>query len=54
MPLSDPQLAVVVFAITYALVISERVHKTTAALAGAVTLIAFKVLNSEEAWAASI
>ncbi|MQC28156.1 MAG: hypothetical protein DWG74_03620 [Chloroflexi bacterium] len=50
--MTDPQLAVVIFAITYALIISERVHKTTAALAGAVALIAFKVLNSEEAWAA--
>jgi Na+/H+ antiporter NhaD/arsenite permease-like protein len=52
MPLTDAQLAVAIFAITYALIISERVHKTTAALAGAVAVIAFHVLDSEEAWEA--
>jgi len=52
MPLTDPQLAVAIFAVTYALIISERVHKTTAALAGAVAVIAFKVLSSEQAWEA--
>ncbi|MEX2228958.1 MAG: SLC13 family permease, partial [Dehalococcoidia bacterium] len=52
MPLTDPQLAVAIFAITYALIISERVHKTTAALAGAVAVIALKVLDTEQAWEA--
>jgi Na+/H+ antiporter NhaD/arsenite permease-like protein len=52
MPLTDAQLAVAIFAITYALIVSERVHKTTAALAGAVAMIAFKVLDSEQAWEA--
>ena len=52
MPLTDAQLAVAIFAITYALIISERVHKTSAALAGAVAVIAFKVLDTEQAWSA--
>jgi Na+/H+ antiporter NhaD/arsenite permease-like protein len=52
LPLTDAQLAVGVFAITYALIISERVHKTTAALIGAVALVLLHVLTSEEAWAA--
>jgi Na+/H+ antiporter NhaD/arsenite permease-like protein len=52
LPLTDAQLAVGVFGITYALIISERVHKTTAALAGAVVLVLLHVLTTEAAWSA--
>ena len=52
MLLTDPQLAVGVFVITYALIISERVHKTTAALLGAVALVMLKVLTTQAAWSA--
>lgn len=37
---------------TYAVIVSERVHKTTAALAGAMAMIAFKVIDAEQAWEA--
>jgi len=38
--------------VTYAVIVSERVHKTTAALAGAMAMIAFKVIDAEQAWEA--
>ena len=47
--MSEVQLALGVFAVTYALIISERVHKTTAALAGGMAIVALKVLDTEEA-----
>ncbi len=50
--MSEVQLAVAVFAVTYALIISERVHKTTAALAGGMTMVALNVLDTEQAFAA--
>jgi Na+/H+ antiporter NhaD/arsenite permease-like protein len=50
--LSDTGVAAVIFVITYVIIVSERVHKTAAALAGAVIMIAFRVLNQEEAFAA--
>lgn len=46
--MSDVQLAVTVFAITYAVIVSERVHKTTAALVGAMALVALKILDTEQ------
>ena len=45
-------MAIAIFLITYALIISERVHKTTAALAGAVAVILLHVLTTEEAFEA--
>jgi len=50
--LNDLALASLIFSITYLLIISERIHKTTAALAGGLAMIAFRVLNQEEAFAA--
>jgi Na+/H+ antiporter NhaD/arsenite permease-like protein len=38
--LSDTTLAVLIFAVTFVVLVTERVHRTTAALAGAVTMIA--------------
>ena len=46
--MSDVQIAVTVFAVTYAAIVSERVHKTTAALVGALTLVALKILDTEQ------
>jgi len=50
--LNDLALASLIFSITYLLIISERIHKTTAALAGGLVMIAFRVLDQEEAFAA--
>ena len=50
--MSEVQLALGVFAVTYALIISERVHKTTAALAGGMTMVALNVLDTEQAFGA--
>jgi Na+/H+ antiporter NhaD/arsenite permease-like protein len=50
--LNDLAVASVIFCLTYLLIIYERVHKTAAALAGAVAVIAFRVLDQEEAFAA--
>jgi len=48
--LPDTGVAVGIFAVTYAIIVSERLHKTTAALAGAVLMIAFRVVDQEEAF----
>ena len=45
-------LAVAIFSITYVLIIFERVHKTTAALAGGMAMVAFKVIDTEQAFEA--
>jgi len=50
--LNDLALASLIFSVTYLLIISERVHKTTAALAGGLVMIAFRILDQEEAFAA--
>jgi Na+/H+ antiporter NhaD/arsenite permease-like protein len=50
--LNDLALASLIFSVTYLLIISERIHKTVAALAGGLVMIAFRVLNQEEAFAA--
>jgi Na+/H+ antiporter NhaD/arsenite permease-like protein len=50
--LNDLAVASVIFSLTYLLIISERVHKTAAALGGGVAVIAFRVLDQEEAFAA--
>lgn len=46
----DTGVAAGIFAVTYAIIVSERLHKTTAALAGAVIMIAFRVVDQEEAF----
>jgi Na+/H+ antiporter NhaD/arsenite permease-like protein len=50
--LNDLALASLIFSITYLLIISERIHKTAAALGGGLLMIAFRVLDQEEAFAA--
>jgi Na+/H+ antiporter NhaD/arsenite permease-like protein len=50
--LNELALASLIFSITYLLIISERIHKTAAALAGGLAMIAFRVLDQEEAFAA--
>jgi Na+/H+ antiporter NhaD/arsenite permease-like protein len=50
--LNDLAVASLIFSLTYLLIVSERVHKTAAALAGAVAVIVFRVLDQEEAFAA--
>jgi Na+/H+ antiporter NhaD/arsenite permease-like protein len=50
--LNDLAIASLIFSVTYLLIISERVHKTAAALAGGLAMIAFRVLDQEEAFAA--
>ena len=49
--MNDLAVASVIFSLTYLLIISERVHKTAAALGGGVAVIAFRVLDQEEAFA---
>jgi len=50
--MTDAQVASLVFVATYAIIVSERVHKTTAALVGAMLLVAIKILDTEAAFAA--
>ncbi len=50
--MTDAQLAILVFVATYAIIVSERIHKTTAALVGAMVLVALKILDTEEAFEA--
>jgi len=45
-------VAAVIFLVTYAVIVSERVHRTVAALAGAMLIIELGVLRQEEAFAA--
>ncbi|MEZ4501288.1 MAG: ArsB/NhaD family transporter [Dehalococcoidia bacterium] len=46
----ETSIAVAIFSITYILIIFEKVHKTTAALAGGTAMILFKVLDTEQAF----
>jgi len=50
--LNDLALASLIFSVTYLLIISERINKTTAALAGGLVMIAFRIVDQEEAFAA--
>ena len=50
--MNDLAVASLIFSVTYLLIISERIHKTTAALAGGLAMIAFRILDQEEAFAA--
>ena len=42
-------IALAVFLVTYALIISERIHKTTVALAGGMTAVALNLIDSDAA-----
>ena len=48
----DTYIAVAIFTVTYGLIVTERVHKTTAALAGGMAMVGFKVLTTEHAFEA--
>jgi Na+/H+ antiporter NhaD/arsenite permease-like protein len=48
--LDDLTLASIIFVLTYALIVSERVHKTAAALLGGTAMILFRVVDQEEAF----
>ena len=50
--MNDLAVASLIFSFTYLLIVSERVHKTAAALIGGVAMIAFRVLDQEKAFAA--
>jgi Na+/H+ antiporter NhaD/arsenite permease-like protein len=50
--MSAPWIAGGVFLITYALIVTERLHRTVAALLGGMAIIALGVLAQEEAFAA--
>lgn len=43
-------IAIIIFLIAYALIISEKLHRTVIALGGAVLLILFQVINQETAF----
>ena len=45
----DVTIATIIFLVTYAVIISERLNRTVVALAGSALMIAFGVLNEEEA-----
>src|ERR671919_545463 len=47
--MSDVTIATIIFLVTYAVIISERLNRTVVALAGSALMIAFGVLNQEEA-----
>ena len=47
--MSDVMIATIIFLITYVVIISERLNRTVVALAGAALMIAFGVLNQQEA-----
>ncbi|HEU4684647.1 MAG TPA: ArsB/NhaD family transporter [Nitrospira sp.] len=48
--MSDLSLALLIFAVCYLLIISERIHKTIVAIAGAALMIACGVLTQDEAF----
>jgi len=41
-------IAVLVFVVAYALIATERIHKTAVALAGAAIMVALPVINSDD------
>ena len=50
--MTDQMIATIVFLLTYAVIISERLNRTVIALAGAALMIAFGILTQEKALAA--
>ena len=49
--MDDLTVASIIFGITYLVIVSERIHKTAAALAGGIAMILFRVIDQEEAFA---
>jgi len=49
--LDDLTVASLIFGLTYLVIVSERIHKTAAALAGGIAMILFRVIDQEEAFA---
>lgn len=45
-------IATLIFVLTYALIATERIHKTLAALAGAIVMILFNIVDQQEAFEA--
>lgn len=50
--MSEVHIAVAIFVVTYGLIMSDRIDKTTAALTGGMAVVAFKILDSEHAFGA--
>ena len=50
--MSQALLATVVFLVTYALIVAERVHRTLAALLGGLAMVALGLVGQETAFAA--
>ena len=49
--MDDLTVASLIFGLTYLVIVSERIHKTAAALAGGIAMILFRVIDQEEAFA---
>jgi Na+/H+ antiporter NhaD/arsenite permease-like protein len=49
--LDELTVASLIFGLTYLVIVSERIHKTAAALAGGIAMILFRVIDQEEAFA---
>ncbi len=50
--MDDLTVASIIFGVTYLVIVSERIHKTAAALLGGVAMVLFRIVNQEEAFAA--
>lgn len=50
--MNELAVASLIFSLTYLLIVSERIHKTMAALGGGIAMILFRVIDQEEAFAA--
>ena len=50
--MDDLTVATIIFTLTYLVIVSERIHKTAAALLGGVAMILFRVIDQEQAFAA--
>jgi len=48
--LDDLTLASLIFGLTYAVIVTERIHKTAAALIGGLAMILFRVIDQDEAF----
>ncbi|HAX23603.1 MAG TPA: hypothetical protein DCX80_01015, partial [Chloroflexi bacterium] len=50
--MSDLALATIIFVVTYTVIITERIDRTTAAVAGALIMVLAGVINQQQAIAA--
>jgi len=50
LPFSDLSIALAIFAVSYGLIITERIHKTIVALGGAALMIVSGVVTQDEAF----